>query len=73
MDNDVSIEVSFDAINELSNISTSNGIFFEFMFYIIGQMPDFLKPTLQECDELQKIVIEFSLFFLFTDGGKILA
>ena len=53
MDDDVPIEVSFDAINEFSDISTSNGIFLEFMMNIISQMSYFLEPALQKCDEFQ--------------------
>lgn len=73
MDDDVSIEISFDAIDELSNISTSDCIFLEFMLNIISQMSYFLKPALQKCDKLQKIIIKFSLFFLLSNGGEIFA
>jgi len=73
MDDDVPIEVSFDAIDEFSDISTSNGIFLEFMLNVISQMSYFLEPALQKCDVFQKIIIEFCLLFLLSNGGEILA
>ena len=73
MDDDVPIEVSFDAINEFSDISTSNGIFLEFMMNIISQMSYFLEPDFQKCDEFQQIIIEFSLLLFLSNGGEIFA
>lgn len=73
MDNDISCKVSFDAIDELSNISTSNSVFFELMVNIISQVSNFLEPALQKCYKLQKSIIEFCLLLFFTNGGEIFA
>ncbi len=52
MDDNISIKISLDAINELGDVSTSNCIFLKFMVNIICQMSYFLKPALQKGNEL---------------------
>lgn len=72
MNDDVSVQVLIDAIDEVRDIGLSHCLLLQLMVHIIGQMPHLLQPTLKESQILLSGVVEFGLFLLFVDGNEVL-
>lgn len=72
MNDDVSIQILIDTIDEVRDVCLSNCLLLQLMVDIIGQMSHLLKPTLKECQVLLSGVVEFGLFLLFVNCHEVL-
>lgn len=72
MNDDVSIQILIDTIDEVRDVCLSNCFLLQLMVHIIGQMSHLLQPTLKECQVLLSCVVEFGLFLLFVNCHEVL-
>ena len=72
MNDDVSIQILIDAIDEVRDVCLSNCLLLQLMVHIVGQMPHLLHPTLKESQILLPCVVEFGLFLLLVNGHEVL-
>ena len=72
LNDDVSVEVFGNAVDEVLNIDFGDGLFLNFVRDVIGEVPDLLEPTVQEGYVLTLSVVKLGLLLLLIHSVEIL-